>query len=377
MTFVIHESVEDSLREQWRALAEQVGTRFASRPSYGLSWHSHLARGPLRVATVHRHGRLVALLGLHQRRRLGVRVLRLLGHGLGTVGEALAVDDRALAELVAGLAATGAALELTHLPSTSPLVAAVAAHPGWDSTFTEDDHCPVIDLPAGVRAADLRSRSTLSRAASTRRKLAREGRELLVELVCTEEHLERRWPDIVRTAAAAGAGEDDHRLDLCAPPHGGFTYDFLREEARDGHLLIWGATFGGRWGAHFATLATGESTELWFTRFDPDHRRVRPGHHLIEAVCDGHDEVGLTAVDLLIGRSGYKSDWQTSEYTVGTLLAVPTTTRGARSRMAAADRGVALLRRSLDILRSAPEQARGAVTRLRTRPGRQGSDEAT
>lgn len=346
MSFRIHDTIDDHTHHAWATLAEEVGTRFASRPSYGLVWHRHLARGPLRVAAVRRGGRLVALLPLHERRRFGVRVYRLLGHGLGTVGEALATDHQALSELVAGLADAGVALELTHLPSDSPLLSAVRSSDRWVDTFTEDDHCPVIDLPEETRARDLRSKSTLARAASARRKLAREGRELVIETVRDADELDERWQDIVDTAAAAGDEDQEDRLNLCAPPHDAFTREFLRLEAEDGHLLIWGATFDGRWGAHFATLTTRGTAELWFTRFDPEHRTSRPGHHLIEAVCDQHDEVGVTSVDLLIGRSGYKADWQTDEYAVGTLVAVPTGARSVRIRMDAADRAVALLRRA-------------------------------
>lgn len=344
MRFSLTSVVDDQLRREWHALAEDVGTRFASRPSYGLSWHRHLGRGPLRVATVHRDERLVALAPLHQRRRLGVRVLRLLGHGLGTVGEFLAADDEAMRELLSGLATTGGVLELTHLPESSPLLAAILADDSWTASFAIDDHCPVIDLPEGVRASDLRSRSTLSRAASTRRKLAREGKELEIETVRTRREFDARWPDIVDTAALAQSDSGDERLNLCAPPHDAFTEEFLREEAANGHLLLWGGTFGGRWGSQFATLRTGSTAELWFTRFDPEHGRARPGHLLIESICDQHDEVGVTEVDLLIGRSGYKKDWQTSEYRVGTLVATPAGNRTARTQMAAADRGVTLLR---------------------------------
>ena len=344
MSFTLASVVDDRLRLEWHALAEDVGTRFASRPSYGLSWHRHLGRGPLRVATVHRDGRLVALAPLHQRRRLGVRVFRLLGHGLGTVGEALAVDDEAMRDLVVGLGTAGGVLELTHLPASSPLLAAILAQGSWRASFTPDDHCPVIDLPEGVRATDLRGRSTLSRAASTRRKLAREGKELRIETVRTREEFDARWPDIVATAASAQSDRGDDRLNLCAPPHDAFTREFLRQEAENGHLLLWGGTFGGDWGSHFATLRTGSTAELWFTRFDPAHGRARPGHLLIESICDHHDDVGVTEVDLLIGRSGYKKDWQTREYPVGTLVAIPAGNRTARARMAAADRAVSLLR---------------------------------
>lgn len=365
MSFRIHDTVDEQLRHEWQTLAEQVGTRFASRPSYGLAWHRHLARGPLRVATVRRDGQLVALLPLHLRRRFGVKVFRLLGHGLGTVGEALSTDGQALADLVGGLADSGAVLELTHLPTTSPLVAAMCADDRWESTFTEDDYCPVIDLPEGTRAADLRSKSSLSRAASTRRKLVREGREFAVETIRSVAEFDARWPDIVATAAAADPEGQEGRLNLCAPPHDAFTREFLRTEAQHGQLSIWGATFGGRWGAHFATIVTRGTAELWFTRFDPEHRNTRPGHHLIEAVCDQHDEKGITEVDLLLGRSGYKGDWQTGEYAVGTLVAVPVGERYTRIRMDAADRAVRLLRDGSTLVSTTAERVRSSVARHR------------
>lgn len=364
MSFRIHDTIDERLRLEWHDLSDEVGTRFSSRPSYGLSWHRHLGRGPLRVAVVRRRGRLVALLPLHQRRRLGIRVYRLLGHGLGTIGEALATDTDALTELVSGLAQAGAVLELTHLPATSPLLSAVQADRRWDCNFSVEDHCPVIALPPGIRAHDLRSRSTLSRAASTRRKLAREGRELVVETIGSVAEFDARWPDIVATAAAAGIQESEDRLNLCAPPFASFTREFLRLEAESGNLLIWGATFGGLWGAHFATLVTKGTAELWFTRFDPAHRSSRPGHHLIEAACDQHDDVGVSEVDLLIGRSGYKADWQTGEYEVGTLVALPSGVRAPLARMGATERAARVLRDGSTRAATAARRVRAAMSRL-------------
>lgn len=333
MIFTIHTRVSAELEAEWDALAEQVGTHFGARPTYALSWHRCTGKGRLAVATVHRKvgGRklLVALLGMHTRIRGGLPVKRLLGHGLGTVGEALAVDDAALDALVDGLRRRGAILQLTHLETDSPLVAALRRSGRWKVEVALDDHCPVVDLPKGVTSRSLRSGSTLRRSASTRRKLERAGTPMTIEKVTTAEQLEHFWPDIVRTAAASADAERasgaEPRQDLCATPWGEFTYAFLHQEATRGRLLVWGALFGGVWGAHMVTLRSGSRAELWLTRYSPLAASSRPGHQLIESICDTHDEVGITEFDFLIGRNPYKTDWQTREYSVATVVAAPRT----------------------------------------------------
>lgn len=331
MTFAIHTRVSAELEAKWEALADQVGTHFASRPAYALSWHRHNGKGPLAVATVHRtidgSPTLVAALGLHTRIRGGLPVKRLLGHGLGTVGEALAHDEAALDELVDGLVRRRTVLQLTHLELESPLVAALHRNGRWRVEVRIDDHCPVVDLPVGATARTLRSGSTLRRSASTRRKLERAGRPLTIERVTTPEEFDRRWPDIVDTAAESARAEAAAgavpRQNICAPPWDEFARDFLRREAERGRLLVWGALYGGEWGAHMITIRSGERTELWLTRYRHEIASSRPGHQLIEAICDTHDDVDITEFDFLLGRNPYKADWQTREYEVATVLAAP------------------------------------------------------
>lgn len=330
MSFRIHSTATPEVLDAWTQLAAQHGTRFASRPSYGMNWLRVLGKGSLALACVEREGSLVAVLPLHRRTYAGAPVYRLLGHGLGTVGEAIAVDDAALDELVAGLHSARAVLQLTHLPVDAPLTRALRRHPGYAVTETPDDHCPVIDLPTGTTARDLRRGTTLRRAAGIRRKLEREGRPLETFAVTTPKDFDAHWGDITQTAAQAEAAEADPRLNLCGGEHAEFTHSFLREEAESGNLLIWGATFGGVWRAHFATLRTGGRAELWFTRFAPDVRSARPGHQMIETLVDAHDSLGITECDLLLGRNQYKTDWQTREYAVATVRAHP------RSRAAVA-----------------------------------------
>ncbi|WIM71753.1 GNAT family N-acetyltransferase [Corynebacterium suedekumii] len=219
---------------------------FLVAPSYALNWFRTLGKGRLSVATVHRDGVLVALLPLHTRSRLTVTVRRLTGHGLGTVGEALAEDDAALVALVDGLHRRRLPLALTHLPEDSPLVRALLDHGGWTLNHQLDDVCPVTVLPPGTTAADLRSGRSLKRLRSARNRAGREMGEVTSEVVQSPEHFARVWPEMVRVAAVAEAAEKEARLNLTAGVHGEFARSFLSEEADRGALRIVLLRVGGQ-----------------------------------------------------------------------------------------------------------------------------------
>ncbi|WP_149029448.1 GNAT family N-acetyltransferase [Corynebacterium halotolerans] len=357
--------MDTELEAQWSDLAERCATRFASRPSYGLNWYRTLGKGRLAVATVHDGGRLIALLPLHARRRPGVTIHRWLGHGLGTVGEPLAEDGTAVEELVAGLHRSGVVLELTHIEAGSPLLSALHRHGGWAVEYTRDELCPVIDLPPGATPRDLRSAKTLSNLRRHRGKMARLGAPHEFRVLETPEEFEEHWPDIVAVAEASAEGDAGRRENLCAPPFDAFARNFLLEEARGGHLRIWGLTFGGSWAAFAIMLQTGKAAEGWFTRFNPEFRKAKTGHQLIEDICRRHDDLGITRVDMMIGRSSYKSDWQTGEYAVGTLRAAPRGRVGALPLVRLSDSVVAGARAGLRKLRTCPSPRRFGDARQR------------
>ncbi|MGD7003484.1 GNAT family N-acetyltransferase [Corynebacterium halotolerans] len=325
LTFRLHHHVDVQLHRQWEDLAERHGGTFGARPSYALNWYRTLGKGRLAVATVHDGGQLVGLLPLHTRRRLGITTYRLLGHGLGTIGEALAADRAALDALVLGLRRARALLRLTHVPADSPLLRALLDSGTWTVNYDVDDHCPVIALPDATTARDLRSRKSLNRLRTSRNRAERELGAVEFHTYRQPADLTACWPEMTRVAAAAHAAETAERLNFFDAGHRKFTREFLRAEAESGRLLIIALTVDAAWVAFTVLLRTGDRAEFWFTRFDPAHRPLAPGHQLWEYTVNHHAELGLAEIDLMIGRNAYKADWQTSEYEVGTVRATPAT----------------------------------------------------
>ncbi|MEV8193959.1 hypothetical protein AB0P13_17755 [Rhodococcus pyridinivorans] len=128
VNFEIHDETSAvRLSAEWDDLAQEVGRRVATRPSYVLAWN-RMGRGRSAVCTVRRDGRLVGLAPLHARTRLGVTALRLPAHGLATIGTFLATDEAALADLLDGIADRNMALQLDHVDLTDPLVEMLQRH---------------------------------------------------------------------------------------------------------------------------------------------------------------------------------------------------------------------------------------------------------
>lgn len=321
--FRLHNAVAPEFEAEWEDLAKRRSTRFSSRPSYGLSWFRALGKGDLAVATVHRGKRLTALLPLHARNRAGITVHRLLGHGRGTVGEALAEDTESLGELVEGLHAAGVVLELTHLPEDSPLTTALVDHGGWAVEYETDEYCPVLELPPGSTPRDIRSGKTLRRFRIARERAREKFGPVGFVVVRTPEELQAAWPEMVRVSRLSSEEDPDGRLNLLGDGHAEFAEHFLTREAEDGHLLVVGLTVDSTWVALNITFQTGGRVEGWFTRFDPAYGKLLPGHQMLEHLVGLHDDMGFTVVDEMIGRGAYKQDWQTSEYRVGTVVAAP------------------------------------------------------
>lgn len=325
--------VEDAvaLVPEWDGLADRCALGFAARPSYSLTWFKALGRGELAVVTARRDGRLVAVAPLHLRRLLGQPVLRWLGHGLGTVGEVLAEDQAAASSVWEHLAAQGVPLQLTHVRLDDAGTLALRRSPSWSVRLEVDDRCPVLSLPPGIDAAALRSKRSTKRLRQYREALEREQGPFLLEVVQDAEALRRRWPDVVRVAAAADAGRD--RIDLCAPPYDAFTLSFLEEEARAGRLLLVGATAGGRWVAQEVGVRTGDRFAMWLSRFDPLLSGYAPGHLVLSDLLPRAGELGLTCLDFGPGENAYKLAWAGTAYDIATLTAVPGGQRRVRARL--------------------------------------------
>lgn len=336
MTAGVHVEVVDDLGRttalvpEWEALADRCATGFAARASYALSWFTCAGRGELAVVVARRDGRLVALAPLHRRRLLGQPVLRWLGHGLGTVGELLAEDADAATAVWSSLAADGVPLQLSHVRADDPGSLALRRDSAWSVRLRLDDRCPVL------RPADAapRSKRSLKRLGQYRRGLERDVGPFALEVVTDAAGLDRRWPDVVRVAAAADRGRD--RLDLCAPPFDGFTRRFLSAEADAGRLLLVGATVAGRWVAHEVGLRTGGTMSMWLSRFDPELAAWAPGHLVMRELLDRAEELGIDRFDFGPGENAYKLAWAQDGYDIATVTAASRTPALARGRLAAA-----------------------------------------
>lgn len=309
----------DELVPQWETLASSHGTGLASRPSYGLSWFEVLGAGRLAVVAVRREGRLVAVAPLHRRTLLGQPVLRWLGHGLGTIGEVLATDDAAATALWDHLFDLGTPLQLSHVRLDDPAVLALRRHSRWNVDLVVDERIPILALPQGTSASDLRGKRSLTRLERYRRALERERRPFALEVVDDLSGLRRRWPDIVRVAEAADAGRA--RDNLCGPPYDRFTLRFLEQEAAVGRLLIVGGTVGDRWVAHEVGLRCGRMLQLWLSRFEPELRTFSPGHLLFEQIVERHEKLGVDEIDFGPGENDYKLAWTTVGRDAATLTA--------------------------------------------------------
>lgn len=334
----------DRLVPQWDVLARRCGQGYSCRPSYGLSWWGALGRGDLHVVTAYRNDELVAVAPLHRRSLLGQPVLRWFGHGLGTVGRIVTEDLAAAGAVWSVLAAERVPLQLTHVRLDDPATMALRRSAHTEVQLTVDDLCPVLPLPPGLRARDLRSGRSLKRLAGYRKALAREQGPVDVEVVTDVDDLLRRWPDIVRVAG--DADRDRGRQNLCAPPYDGFTLAFLEKEARAGALLVLGLTVGGRWVAHEIALRTKGRLDLWLSRLDPGLERFPLGHLLAEWLVDHHDELDVEVLDMGLGENAYKLAWTTSAYDVGTLLSAPSGMTGLRARLSVAQQAGEIRRRA-------------------------------
>lgn len=354
----IHTQVDCRLEWEWGELAAATSRGFGARPSYALSWFRELGKGQMSVATLHRGGQLVGLLPLHRRRRMGLTVHRWLGHGLGTVGEGLFHSPGDAKTLLAGLRRRGMLLELTHLCEDSPLFAAVQEDPGWHSNFHLDEYCPVIDLPAGTRAATLRSTKTLGQLRRARARVEKEHGAVGFQVLQTPAEFRGSWSELVRVAQVARAADPDERGNLFDGEYAAFARYFLNGEAASGNLCVLGIQVGGRWVGFQVLLCTAGKAELWFTRYDPDFSALKPGHQIIEYLCDHHEELGIDTFDTMIGRNAYKGEWATSGYEVGTLIAAPAHLRGALGLLQGINGGYDLIREGAGRLRNS---SRGAA----------------
>ena len=226
----------NQVADEWSSLASACGRNFYASPAYSLAWWSYLGRGRLAIVCVRRDGQLVGLAPMHHRKIAGKRYARLLGHGLGSIGEILVADEGAATALWDFFAEDGATLQLTHVRPDSAAILALRRHRRLAHRCVVDDRCPVVRMAPGSTARDLRTQRSLRQFRRYRSALDESGTPFAIEVIDDLDGLIRRWDDIVRVAAIADAETD--RQNLFAAPWVEFTKAFLEAEAANGGLLI-------------------------------------------------------------------------------------------------------------------------------------------
>ncbi|MGB6181966.1 MAG: GNAT family N-acetyltransferase [Rhodococcus sp. (in: high G+C Gram-positive bacteria)] len=347
----------DELWIEWLDLADRVGRHVAARPEYSVG-SLRLRRAPRTlIVTVHRRGRLVALAPFVVRRYGPVRVARLMGDGLGMVGEILAEDIPAADALWTALAEQRIGLHLDEMDERDLALCRMVDSPRWMSTTQPGRPVLFVDVPKqGPGAVGLRSRGSRRRLRSTRRDYDEAGTPLTVDFVSTSDELDEKWAEMSTLSAIGVDGHD--RTDDLAPPVGNLVQAVLRREALAGRLLVTTLTVGRKAVAQLFMVRSANTAEGWLTHFDPAFSDAQPGHQMMESLVDRAREVGIERIDLGVGANGFKQAWTNGQYQSITVSALPTDVHGARHLVPLVRRFEALS------LRGLARNVRGAVRSL-------------
>ena len=310
----------ESLAPEWDALADAIGAGPLVRSAYCLSWWRGMGPGRLQVATVRDGDRLVALAPLHARRVGPVEVLRWLGHGLGTVSEALVLPEREdaarlLWERVAG---PRRVLDLVESRAAAPALAPLVAldRQRRRTTVEPRDACPVIDLEGdGLehvrRPGSKNLRKVLKRADAA---LADAGRTFSVEVALDVDLFDKLLPDIRTAFDVAEAAKP--RQHLLEPPYEAFVLPYLREEIARGQAVALVGYLDDQPITFLLAMITPVTStlSLWISRYVPDSEQFSPGHLLLRSTFQWAAGHGLTRVDQLLGVSQTKRQWSSDTY---------------------------------------------------------------
>lgn len=306
----------EALRAEWDELADRCEAGPFARPLFALTWWRHLGQGSLQLVTVRIDGRLVALAPLHARRIGPVQVVRWLGHGLGTVAEALVdPDHEAAGEALWGeVAGHTRVLDLIECRDTGHLPDEDTLPDSHLLRLEPRDSCPVIDVrgDAETHLAEPAAKRVRRTVRVARRRLEQAGHDLDVRAATDPASLARLLPAI---QAVFDAAEAHHpRQHLLAGEWADFTTAILQEGVSARDVLVLVAFIDDSPVAFDIILLTPTTMSSWIGRYDPAVKHYSPGHLVQCAGLDWAAEHGYEVIDLLLGDSYYKQLWANRSY---------------------------------------------------------------
>ncbi len=290
------------------------------------------------IVTVRRDGRLTGCLPLSLERVGPLSIATLAGSHRGVPLEILAESDADVDALWGVVADLGLFFQTDALRASDAGLAGLFRNPQWRSSSRPGEHVPVIEVPCGSTATDIRSRRSLKRLRQYRSELLKRGGTLEIEVIDSVDHLDRRWPEISRLAEESTRIHD--RVNYLAEVNHRLVRDFLRGEARAGRLTVAGLVINGQWGAQEIGIRTGERMEGWLGHYDKQFAQCQPGHQIVEWFVNMHDVLGVRELDQGVGASEFKKVWANAGYDVISVVAVPRRLPASKILVAAADRWV-------------------------------------
>ncbi len=309
----------EALSGEWDELCARVDAGPFSTPSFALAWWRHVGRGDLLLVTVRNgQGELVGIAPFHERRIGRFRVVRFLGHGLGTVGSLISAESKADIEgaIWSWLADDRRLLDLTEFRHGGVGLASLRHSDDWHLHLELRDECPTVEL-AGYESAtdflrDPARRNLRKKLGKIDRTLESAGRSLVIDTVTDPDALPEMTREIDPVFEAAERAHP--RLHLLEPPYRPFLVDAMRSAAEAGNLAVLVARLDDTPIAFDLHVRNGTVARAWLGRFDPAAAEWSPGHLLLRAGLDWAIGAGVETLDLQLGSDLYKRRWATSSY---------------------------------------------------------------
>jgi len=299
----------ETLVGAWNVLAEESSAQPTMTPGFALNWWRHMGKGELTLLIARdAQGDLRAVAPLHQRRLIGIRTVRWLGHGSGVVGHVVAMPDDRLVRAAMWEA-------ITRRFSSAELVD--VAKRDWEMLEglpvlrSDLNRCPTATMEPGWTMEDYLAGGIRKRA---RRELARTRKRLVdghatSEIRCGSSWLEVEalMPMVQKIYDAAEA--EWPRLHLLAGEHRTFFRSMLKDAADRGRLDVLVVFVNDEPAAFDMMISVGEAGHAVLGRYAPSAREWGLGHLLIEAMAARVLERGLQIFNLQLGDDEYKRAW--------------------------------------------------------------------